>query len=229
MRKLLTLACGVACVLSFSGCGEGGEDDRGLRYMPDMYDSPALKSQEVFEVEDKDAEGNITVRHVSAMQQPVEGTIPRGFLPYDFAIDDTSGYALLNPLQKTAEILRLGRDKYNQFCAVCHGKDGNAENGYVASKFLGIPSLSTPLVEGYPDGQVHHIIAAGRGRMPNYRGQMTAEERWAVVHYVRALKIATDRGELTPTEEGQSFAPLREPLPEYLRGLWPSDMDKESH
>ena len=46
-----------------------------------------------------------------------------------------------------------------------------------------------------PDGEIYHIISHGRGRMPNYRAQLESEERWAVVHYMRALHRATAVGE----------------------------------
>jgi mono/diheme cytochrome c family protein len=226
MHNIVLVVLG-ACLLVLVGCGEGGESERGLRYMPDMYQSPALKSQEAFVVHQTDAEGNVTPLHVSAMQQPVDGTVPRGFLPYDLPITDTTtAWTMTNPVRPTADHLRLGRDKYDQFCAVCHGRDGNAENGYVATKFLGIPSLVSPVVSGYSDGHIQHIIARGRGRMPDYRGQMTAEERWAVVHYVRALNTAKALGVPVDPEAGRSFKPLAEPLPEYLRGLWPEELNQ---
>ena len=40
------------------------------------------------------------------------------------------------------------------------------------------------------DGRIFHVISAGKNKMPATRIRSTAEDRWAVVHYVRALQRA---------------------------------------
>ena len=61
--------------------------------------------------------------------------------------------------------------------------------------------------------------------MPNYRAQLPPEDRWAVVHYLRALKAATDvkdadkirLEELERTGAADDFQPAQPPVPEYDR------------
>ena len=145
MHKPLSLIC--LCLMLIA-CGES-KSDRGLKYMPDMYQSPALKSQEAYTIHKTDDQGNSVAIEVPGMRVAPNGTVPRHFIPYDFANDANQGKDLSNPLAATADVLELGRDKYDQFCAVCHGKEGDATQGYVATKFLGVPNVNSDVVAGY--------------------------------------------------------------------------------
>ena len=233
MRKLVLLIAG--SVLLFTGCGETDEQDgRGLRYFPDMYSSPVLESQEAFVVPAVYDENGVQVtpaREIPVMLTPPEGSVPRDFTPYDLA-DDIYGLVaskeLVNPLSPTADVLKLGREKYDIYCAVCHGKDGNHNNGNVVGKVQGILSINTGNVNVKPDGEIYHIITNGRGRMPHYKAQLLPEDRWAVVHYVRAIYRATkgDKSELEQLEDAgasDEFAPARPAVPAYERRAWPDD------
>jgi mono/diheme cytochrome c family protein len=206
----------VLAVFALVGCGVDKTENRGLRYMPDMYVSPALKSQEAWVVVATDADGNEVVRHVPAMLTPPTGTIPRDFMPYDLGAEQLEAAdRRANPLPPDATTLRLGRDKYDQFCAVCHGRSGDATAGYVKDQFKGIPSLNTTIVASYSDGRIYHWITLGRGRMPPYGAQLLPEERWAVIHYVRSLESATERQGDSTLSAGEAFQPLPDPVPEY--------------
>lgn len=188
MRDRATAVGGaVLAALMLASCAEGEKHSRGLDYMPDMYDSPAYRSYQsevvVVKAGDKDV-----VHHVPMLLTPPEGAVSRDFVAYAIAPTDfTAARANPNPVVATAAVLKTGQANFNIYCAVCHGNDGNAVNGYVAKQFSGIPSLATPNVAAMPDGEVYHIATVGRGRMPNYRAQLLPETRWAVVHYVKAL------------------------------------------
>ncbi len=184
--------CGVVvAALALTACGDSEKSHRGIDYMPDMYESPAYRSYQAQVVtvgEGKDA----VVHHVPAMLTPPEGTVARGVQVYALGPNDwAEAKQLTNPLAPTAQVLREGQANFNVYCAVCHGNDGNAVNGYVAKHFSGIMSVNTVNVATMPDGEVFHIIGHGRGRMPNYRAQLLPEARWAVVHYVKALARAS--------------------------------------
>jgi len=239
-RYLIPTLCIVVALLA--GCGEG-KDERGLRYMPEMYDSPAKKSQEAWRKPAvTDDQGNVVERPVDVpmMLTPVEGSVPRDFSPYD--IPDTPeglelAKGLVNPIQPTEAVLRRGHERFDIFCAVCHGKDGQAANSYVAGegRVQGIVSITTPTVDAMPDGQIYHIVTHGRGRMPNYSAQLLPQDRWAVIHYLRALHRATSAkgDELKALEQaeiegaGERFEPLPEPVPEYQQQDWPAKIQRE--
>ncbi|NRA39001.1 MAG: cytochrome c [Planctomycetes bacterium] len=226
--KLMCFAlCSMSMLLMIS-CTEEGKPNRGLKYMPDMYTSPALKSQESFVVTKHDEDGHHYTAEIPGMALMPEGTVPRHYIPYDYN-DVDQGKNLKNPLSASAETLRLGRDKYQQFCSVCHGKEGDAKNGFVSHKFLGIPNINTEAVATYNDGHLFWILSAGRGRMPNYRAQLNASERWAVIHYVRSQYAATIKDmdqRKALKDKGDNFKPLREPIPEYKLKSWPPENAK---
>lgn len=214
-----------ACLLLVAGCGKEGKPERGLRYMPDMYDAPFLESQDSFV---RPLDGGQVIE-IPVVQEPVPGTVARGgaALP-TWASDSEEAKALVNPLAPTVEVLRLGRKKFDISCAVCHGKDGDMNKGQVAAKLTGVLSINTEVVSKYPDGQIYSIITHGRNRMPSYGAQLLPEERWAVIHYLRALYAATtgDKEQQKLWRELQEhdrrFRPEPELIPEDVRRTWPS-------
>jgi len=205
-KRTVRFAAAALAALVLGACGESEKSSRGLEYMPDMYESPAYKSQQAMQVVLKDGVAQPMlvmspatsamgeVHHVPAMLTPPDGTVPRDFLPYPFTTSGADGLAareLRNPYAPTPEVLRRGQRYYLISCAPCHGNDGNAANGYVAKYFSGVLSVNTPALNLLTDGDIYHLISVGRNRMPNYRAQLLPENRWAVVSYVRVLNRAT--------------------------------------
>jgi mono/diheme cytochrome c family protein len=196
-NKATTWFAAAVMALALCAC-ESEKHSRGFDYMPDMYESPAYKSQQGQEIiissTDKAGKKTEQARQYPMMLTPPAGTIPRDFLPYQIdAMDIESPKKLENPLQASAEVLKTGQQAYNIYCAVCHGNDGNAkDNSYVGHKFSGatIAQLNTDALLRLGDGEMYHIITHGRGNMPNYQAQLPPQTRWSVVHYVRVLNRA---------------------------------------
>ena len=200
---LTAVALGAAVL---GGCVEQPPDQsfdgRGLRYMPDMYQSQALESHESYavidEVEVTQEDGTIAIEKritmVPAMMEPPKGTAARDFIAYPVGdpLDPealAAANALINPVQPTSDVLARGQDRYDVFCAPCHGRSGNIKDAYVP-QVNGVLSIDTDNVAQKTDGELYHIISLGRNRMPNYRAQLMPEDRWAVVHYMRKLYAA---------------------------------------
>jgi mono/diheme cytochrome c family protein len=180
-----------AGALLFNGCSDSEKQERGMRYVPDMYESPAYRSNQAQVVTVQQDEKN-EIHHVPMMMTPVAGTVSRDTVPYALDQNDWIGArALMNPVAPTADVLRSGQAHFNIFCATCHGNDGDAKNGYVSATFSGIPSINTTNVAALSDGEIYHAITMGRGRMPNYRAQLLPKDRWAVVLYTKILARAT--------------------------------------
>ena len=151
-----------------------------LEYMPDMYRQPSVQPQEF----DPTAPGGI------GMRLPVPGTVARGYEPYHFAMADTLGANTLpNALPATAEVLMTGRKYFEVYCIVCHGATGDG-HGYIVPKFTMPPVLYGDKVRAWSDGRIYHVITHGQGLMPSYASQIPPEQRWAIIHYVRALQRA---------------------------------------
>lgn len=99
------------------------------------------------------------------------------------------------PVTVDADLMELGQKKFSVYCAVCHGVAGDG-NGLVHQRadqlaqgyWLQPTSLHDARLREQPVGQLFYTITNGKGKMAGYAGSMTADERWAVVLYVRALQ-----------------------------------------
>ncbi len=139
---------------------------------------------------------------------PVPGTVHRNFVPYEFAsfgatVEDAAvvGETLINPVPRTMEQMGRGQHLFEIYCLPCHGTtavgDGPATG---PDRFPAPPSLHTDQARAYTDGAIFHIITKGTAKMPNYADKLTPNERWQVVHYIRALQRAAnpEPEDLTP-------------------------------
>ena len=122
------------------------------------------------------------------MRKPVEGTIARGYLPYPFKDDpENAGKLLVNPLIPNEENLAVGKEKYNIYCSPCHGYLGQGDSR-LNDQFPNPPSLHSEKSRTWTDGRIYHVIAEGQNIMPAYKNQLSRQERWAVVNYIRVLQ-----------------------------------------
>ncbi|NUM88425.1 MAG: cytochrome c [Bdellovibrionales bacterium] len=150
-----------------------------------MATTPALKAQRGY----SGFEGG------SSELVPPEGTLPRGFTRYTIAYAEDADAKLKNPLPRTAAVLARGKDRYGVFCAVCHGDKGLGD-GPVINPYPIPKSLQSDQMMKWGDGHIFHVITRGQGVMPSYARQIPVTDRWAIIHYLRALQRAEH-----PTEE----------------------------
>jgi mono/diheme cytochrome c family protein len=125
------------------------------------------------------------------MQLPVKGTVARGYIPYPYAGQTNPTEVLANPTLPTKENLELGKAKFFTYCSPCHGyfADGDSR---LRGQFPNPPTLHSKRAKDFSDGMIYHIITNGQNAMPSYTAQITRDERWAIVNYVRALQRAKD-------------------------------------
>jgi mono/diheme cytochrome c family protein len=123
------------------------------------------------------------------MRTPVQGTVARGFLPYPYMGQNNPTEVLQNPYLPTKENLKLGKEKYLTFCSPCHGNFGDGDSR-LRGQFPNPPSLHSTRSREFSDGMIYHIITNGQNVMPSYASQITREERWAIVNYIRVLQRA---------------------------------------
>jgi len=167
-RKHLTV---IAALLAFTWVGCKHEKP-SVTFMPDMAFTPGIKAQ---------APGS--------MRPPVKGTVPREHQSYPYRDVLIAGKELSNPLRPTLTVLERGQKVYNTYCIVCHGQYGEGD-GSVVPKYPRPPSLQSEKVRHYADGSIFHVITMGQNLMPSYASQISADDRWALIHYVRAIQKA---------------------------------------
>jgi hypothetical protein len=123
------------------------------------------------------------------MRQPVSGTVMRGSIPHTVTSQDMAS-ELENPLPKTKNILKQGKQAYADYWSLCHGRLGNGELTLTAAYGAKPANLVSKSVIDLADGRIYYAIVAGKNSMPSYVSDLTEVERWATVHYVRALQRA---------------------------------------
>ena len=190
-RRTVPYALLILVLGLFAACSDE-KPERGISYMPEMYHTPAFKSQTAFE-----QRSATEIRQIPAMLPPPAGSVAREAAPYRLgALDFIAAKDLTNPLLADAATLRQGRRWFDISCATCHGRDGNASHASVAptparpERFTGVPALNGTNVMRLSDGEIFHIISRGRARMPSLHAQLLPATRWAVVHYLRLLNRA---------------------------------------
>jgi mono/diheme cytochrome c family protein len=122
-----------------------------------------------------------------AARMPPEGTVHADAgVPLMALPDDYTDVA--NPEAMTTESLEIGKEKYDIFCAVCHGPEGRG-GGSVEGPFPRglINRLDSQRATDLSDGYIFGMMSTGRGLMPNYR-RVPQEDRWHIVNYVRQLQ-----------------------------------------
>jgi mono/diheme cytochrome c family protein len=123
------------------------------------------------------------------MQLPVEGTVARGHMPIGVASQEEAAI-LVNPLPRDRQVLERGRRVFNIRCSVCHGATGNGVPTLTSAYGAKPANLLSKQFRDYPDGTIYWVITKGKNSMPSYAADASEDERWAVIHYVRALQRA---------------------------------------
>jgi mono/diheme cytochrome c family protein len=156
-------------------------------------------------------------------RQPVEGTIPRGYLRTDTALftgkknqnlsiisaspsatpvgpQPTAGASAVQnaypddvetfPFPITEETVIRGRQRFDIFCSVCHGKTGYGDGMVVRRGFRRAASFHDDRLRTAPVGHFFDAITNGWGAMPSYAAQIPVQDRWAIIAYIRALQAS---------------------------------------
>src|SRR5688500_9981519 len=123
----------------------------------------------------------------------VEGTVARGTLQEDAAFfTGKVGNALVRELPFAVDevLLSRGQERYNIFCTPCHDSTGSGQGMVVQRGYRQPPSFHDARLRNVEAGYFFDIMTNGFGAMPDYRMQLTARDRWAVVAYIRALQLS---------------------------------------
>ena len=95
-----------------------------------------------------------------------------------------------NPLRDTPETRADGKEAFSHYCVACHGMDGQNTGVPFADRISPpIPSLASPDVQSYTDGQLKYILDYGirPSGMPGSKGILNNDELWSIVVFIRHL------------------------------------------
>jgi mono/diheme cytochrome c family protein len=192
----------------------------------DMYDQPRY---EALEASDFFADGR------SARPQ-VEGTIARGALREDEpfytgkeggqlvgqipaaayrAIYDRSprrfgqSYNETEPAELRKALLTRGRERFDIYCSVCHGRAGDGDGMIVRRGFRRPPSYHTNRLRQASAGHFYDVVTSGFGAMPSYASRIDVADRWAIVAYIRTLQLSQNaQWDDVPVEQRDNVLPV---------------------
>jgi len=124
----------------------------------------------------------------------IEGTVARGHLNDDAALYAGKGAdgrpAATFPFPVTKEVIERGQSRFNVYCTPCHDRLGDGGGMIVRRGYRRPPSYHIERLRQAPDGYIYDVITNGFGAMPDYSAQLSPNDRWAVVAYVRALQLS---------------------------------------
>jgi hypothetical protein len=153
----------------------------GCRY--DMQDQPKAKTFRMSEFYDD----RLSARPL------VAGTVDQDHLDNDelLATGRVKGdFSTVFPFPITREILQRGQERFNIYCAPCHGRTGNGDGMIVRRGFRQPPSYHIDRLRKAPVGHFFDVITYGFGSMYDYADRINPRDRWAIIAYIRALQFS---------------------------------------
>jgi mono/diheme cytochrome c family protein len=184
MKSLLKIAVLMGVVVSVSSCKDNANPN--YQYMPNMYESVAYETYS-----EAGAFNSPTGLKGKEGQLPAQGSIKRGFMPYEYpntpeALVAVKAANLQSPLDSTQVDMKKGQELFDIYCAICHGTAGDGQGKLVKQeKFLGVPSYAEREIN---EGSIFHVITYGLNAMGSHANQLSQQERWLVAKYVMDLK-----------------------------------------
>ena len=178
----------------------------------DMHDAP---SYDPLQQSDFFANG-------AASRPLVANTVARGYLREDELLYTGRVNGQLTsefPMPVTRAVLDRGEERFNVYCAPCHGRTGQGNGMIVQRGFRQPPSYHDERLRNAPVGYFFDVMTNGFGAMQDYSSQVTVPDRWAIAAYIRVLQLsrsatvndvpADRRGDLDRAVEPQA-APAQE-------------------
>jgi mono/diheme cytochrome c family protein len=156
-----------------------------------MYDQPRYKPM---------SESRLFPDDTSA-RSPVPGTVPAasGNLAGTSSGRVGAEAAALNaklegakdmPFPITLSLLRRGQERFDIYCSPCHSPVGDGDGMVARRGFPHPPSYHIDRLRNAPDRYLFDVITEGHGVMRSYADRVPADDRWAIVAYIRALQLS---------------------------------------
>jgi mono/diheme cytochrome c family protein len=105
----------------------------------------------------------------------------------------------------TIALLQRGQERFDIYCAPCHGRRGDGQGMIVQRGFPAPPSYVTDRLLAAPPQHFYDVITDGYGIMYSYADRVTPADRWAIAAYIRALQASQHAvvADLSPAEKAK--------------------------
>ena len=123
----------------------------------------------------------------------VANTVARGQLREDTHLNEgrvDGQLATTFPMPVTPAVMARGQERFNVFCAPCHGQTGSGNGMVVQRGFRAPPSYHEERLRNAPVGYFFDVMTNGFGAMQDYAAQVPVADRWAIAAYIRALQLS---------------------------------------
>ncbi len=187
MKKLFSLTQLIVLsgmMLVAVSCGRGDFSEK-----PPVHLNPNMDSQEKYKAQ---SESHFFVDGAS-MRAPVEGTVARGELREDDAYyrgKNTAGEFIASaPMTFTPEMIARGEERFGIYCVPCHGVNADGK-GKILDYDYPIPpaNFHDERIMNLSDGHMFNAIGQGWLNMPPLKAQVSVDDRWAIISYIRSIQ-----------------------------------------
>ncbi len=200
MRYLISILL-VVVVLSVAGFAMIGVQGRMSRKPPlelfsDMDRQLKLRPQKPFEFFSNGISSQLPPAGTIARSTPIDSANGPVY-PFEDSPVNTgcvvgkTNFVETNPLKVTGALLARGHERFDIYCAPCHGRLGDS-NG-ITKKIGDMPAVANlhdKRIIAMPDGEIFNTISNGKNLMGAYGPLVPTEDRWAIVAYLRALQLS---------------------------------------
>jgi hypothetical protein len=205
---LVFLAVGVA---GFATLGLQGKMSRKppMELFPDMDRQAKLRPMEPNHFFANGVSSQLPPAGTVARSQPIETANGEVYRFEDSAVNTgrvagSTNFIESNPLAVNLPLIQRGHERFDIYCAPCHGKLGDG-NGI--TKKIGVmpavANLHDARIVKLTDGEIFNTITHGKSTMAAVGPLLATEDRWAVVAYLRALQLSRlgTVDDLTPEQQ----------------------------
>jgi mono/diheme cytochrome c family protein len=205
----LALALAVVAVVSIAGFRGGRSAKPPFEIFPDMNYQDKVKDQVPSAFFADGVAARAPIPGTVAVEMPAQNdywatgkwdeTHWGDGIPVHDAVDGG------RPLQIDTTDMARGRERYTISCEVCHGAAGDGKG--ITSKY-GLNNAANYHQDNYrkmSDGEIFNTITNGHGQMLGYGYNVTIDDRWRIVMYIRALQRSQNAapGDASPEEQKQ--------------------------
>lgn len=182
MSRIGVMARVLASLLLLAGCE---------KHMHGMYDQAKYKpyaASELFE------DGGASRPKVPGSQPhafgEISGTSSGRIGASEAATLDRDEHAIGSPYPITLRWLQHGKERFDIYCAPCHGPIGDGDGLVVRRGFPAPPSYHIDRLRQADDRHFFDVISNGYGIMYPYAARLPPRDRWAVIAYIRSLQLS---------------------------------------
>ena len=174
----------ILTAMLFISCGRGDYSEK-----PPVHPNPNMDTQDKYKAQ---RESNFFADGAT-MRTPVEGTVARGELREDdgyFRGKDAAGNFLAKaPMAFTEEMIARGNERYHIYCVTCHGANADGKGKILDYKYPIPPAnFHDERIKNLSDGHMFNAVTEGWLNMPSLKAQVTVEDRWAIIAYIRSIQ-----------------------------------------